>query len=65
MMHGVVAQIMPTVKDPLRDLRVSPEPGPDGETVTRAPARSAWKQRVSRRNGSLTVESERHLGPVP
>jgi hypothetical protein len=30
-MHGVIAQVMATAQDPVRDLRVLFEPGPDGE----------------------------------
>jgi hypothetical protein len=57
---------MPTVKDPLRDLRVLPEPGPDGEhRDMRSRTFCLGEQRASHRYGSLTVEGERHLGPVP
>jgi len=65
-MHGVIAEIMPPAQDPLRDLRVLPEPGPDGEPRDpRSRTRCLGKQGISHRFWSLTVEGERHLGPAP
>src|SRR5262245_7677013 len=63
--HGVIAQVVATVQDPPRDLRVLPEPGPYGEhrDLRSRPFRLG-EQRVSQRYRSLTVEGERHLGPV-
>src|SRR5712671_1994252 len=65
-MHGVITQVVATVQDPLRDLRVLPEPGPDGEHgEPRSRTFCLGEQRVSHRYWSLTVEGERHLRPVP
>jgi hypothetical protein len=64
--HGVIAQVVATVQDPPRDLRILPEPGPDGKH--RDPRSCPFRlgqQRVSHRRGPLTVEGERHLEPVP
>src|SRR5260370_3670065 len=65
-MHGVIAQVVATAQDPLRDLRVLPEPGPDGEHgEPRSRTFCLVEQRVDHRYRSLTMEGERHLTPVP
>lgn len=65
-MHGVIAQVVAPAQDPLRDLRVLPEPGSDGEHRDPRPrAFCLGQQRVGYRYGSLTVKGERHLGPIP
>jgi hypothetical protein len=62
----VIAQVVTPAQDSLRDLRVLPEPGPDGEhRHPRSRAFCLSEERVSHRYGSLTVEGERYLGPAP
>src|SRR5258708_6010881 len=65
-MHGVIAQVVAAAHDPLRHRRVLLEPGPDGEyRDPRSRALGLGEQRVGHRHGTLTVEGERHLRPLP
>src|SRR5580692_1814244 len=64
-MHGVIAQVVAPAQDPLRDLRILLEPGPDGEhRDLRARLLRLDEQRLGDREGSLAMKGERHLRPV-
>src|SRR5689334_17050690 len=64
-MHGVIAQVMATAQDPLRDLRVLLQPGPDGEHRDPGSRPLGFgEQRLGHRYRSLAMEGERYLGPV-
>ena len=65
MMQRVIAQVMAAAQDAVRHLRVLLKPGPDGEhRDPRSGLLCLGEQRVGHRHGPLTMEGERHPGPV-
>jgi hypothetical protein len=64
-MQCVIAELVAAAQDAARHLGVLLEPGPDGEhRDPRSGPLCLGQQPVGQRHGSLSMEGERHPGPV-